>query len=330
MTHGDESAKGREDSEPHPGKTTENVERLECWTMPEYSMTDTEAYDSLRKIGQTKPNIPPGNGVTQFASMWALINVRPESKGGHDGDAYVVVIHNEYTLLENGELAYRIGFVSLSKTHTQNEIAETQFLGYWDSPKILEHLLDFVCAKAGQKRPERISPREQFAPKTTTYYGSESSGDLQTFSELAKSARPSPAITESPIAQILIAPVKQIIRLEDTYRVELFADPGLMRISVEITKFGRDRHSRALGYVNNKSAWLSLRKRLQNTPALREEGMDGGPSPSNRNSGPSELRDRQSPEKKIEQGAAGQPATRSESKPERNQKPQPKSEGRSR
>jgi len=84
--------------------------------------------------------------------------------------------------------------------------------------------------------------------------------------------------------------------------VELFADPGLMRISVEAIKFGGDMHSRALGYINNKSAWLSLRNKFQNTPVLLEEGMDAGPSPSKRNSGPSEMLERQSPEKKIESG----------------------------
>ena len=94
-----------------------------------------------------------------------------------------------------------------------------------------------------------------------------------------------------------------------------------MRISVEAIKFGGNMHSRALGYINNKSAWLSLRKKFQNTPVPLEEGMDAGPSPSKRNSGPSEMLERQSPEKKIEPSGAGQPATMPADKPSEKDQP---------
>ncbi len=281
LAYADQSVNNREDGVSHPGKTAEDLPKFESvTTIPEYWLTDAEAHDSLRKLGQTKPDIPPNVGVSQFASTWAQINVRLEVKGGDGGDTYVVFIYNEYKLADKWGLAYRIGFVGLSKIDTRNEIAETRFLGYFDNPQILGHLLDFVCDKARIKLPERISPKEQFAPKTTTYYGSGRADDFQTFSDLAKSSKTSPAVTESPLAVILIAPIQRVIRHEETYQVELFATPGLMRISVEKRKLGGDKQLRTVGYRTNTETWLSLRERLRNTAAPHEEGTDALSDPA--------------------------------------------------
>lgn len=226
----------------------------------EYVFADKTLYKELDMLSATKPKYSPGIGVGNLSEVWASVGVCNEIE---TEEKYRVVVHNCAISNENDELEYRLGMISLSKITVRDGQITTLLFGLYDDERIVQRVIEMICAKAGLARPKAASYLIQVAPRTNSIFALRDDGEYQMLEEALK--MPIPNLEKpknSPEAEILVYSALPPFKIDSYYKVYLYASPGIIRIA-KLQESDRDHLTASeIGIIENKEIWLRFCERF--------------------------------------------------------------------
>lgn len=226
----------------------------------EYVLADKTLYKELDMLSATKPKYSPGIGVGNLSEAWASVGVCNEIEAE---ERYRVIVCNCAISNENDKLEYRLGVISLSKITVRDGQITTLLFGLYDNERIVQRMIEIVCAKTGLERPKAASDMIQVSPRTRSIFSLRDDGVHQMLDEALKvpiSNLEKPK--NSPEAEVFVYSALPPFKIDSYYKVYLYASPGVLRIE-KLYKSDSDLLTASeIGIIENKEIWLRFCERF--------------------------------------------------------------------
>ena len=226
---------------------------------PRYRLISPQAHQILDNLAKTKPIYDAGTGVASGGALWAEVSVYGQVPKGADGSWFTIGFFNVFQPGDDGSISYRMGVATLSRMDCRGNKTVRRVIGSYDVQTSLDLVLADFCKDARIAKPKALSPTEQRAPSTIALYSCEDESVFADVGRLMKESRLSQDVPEGKaLAEIRIAPLAHLVHRKEVYMVEMFSEPGKMRVSSKVTNDAVMSTVQVVGYIDNTTLWQAL------------------------------------------------------------------------
>lgn len=224
---------------------------------PIYEFTDTRAYEAIKDLVKTPPQVRPGDGIGSSAGLWASVVLKPSVETDEKAVCYVLNISGEYILDEKDDPMIKVGLTSIYAESMVSGIATRKDLGAYREFASLEQVYDLMRYSKGVPRPKDEGPNMAAAPSTSSVFTMIDESVFQAFDALKFTDLVAPIAQEKALATIFIHRKVAISMPEKFLKVEVFATQGFMKF-YEVNRDATMMTTTFKGVVNHPKYWQKL------------------------------------------------------------------------